>query len=72
MNPYLRRRPCHRACTGGRKCALDNDPQHPHAVCICRDPLCVCHSAARYGLERVTVGGKAQYRPLSQMEGLHP
>lgn len=62
-NPYyLRRRPCFRGCVGGRKCALDLVPGHPHERCICKDPYCTCHSAAAYGLERVIVRGAAQYR----------
>ena len=47
---YLRRRPCWHKCEGGGKCACDNDPQHPHTQHVCGDPLCVCHSAAAYGL----------------------
>lgn len=66
---YLRRRPCHKACAGGRKCTLDNDPQHPHTLCVCADPFCVCHAAAAYDLERVTIRGVAQYRRVARMDG---
>lgn len=65
---YLRRRPCKAVCTSGRTCALDHDPQHPHAQHVCDEPLCACHSAAAYGLERVMVSGKAQYRRVNTME----
>ena len=73
MTPYyLRRRPCYRACIGGRKCCLDNDSQHPHERCICGDDLCICHTPAAYGLERVVVAGIAQYRPVPKMKQLRP
>ena len=59
---YQRRQPCQRKCAGGRKCALDNDPQGGHEQCICNDPYCICHSAAIHNLERVTIRGVVQYR----------
>lgn len=63
-----RRRPCHRACAGGRKCVLDNDPQGGHERCICNDPTCVCHTPIVYGLERVTIRGVTVYRRVNTLE----
>ena len=59
-----KRTPCPHRCCGGHACALDNGPHAAHERCICDDPACVCHDAAAYGLERVTVRGLAQYRTV--------
>lgn len=42
---------CHKQCAGGDKCGCNG--AIPHTLHICRNPHCVCHTAAGYGLEPV-------------------
>ena len=60
--PYLSY--CQCKCAGGRKCVLQNS----HEQHICNDPTCICHDAAAWGLERVTVRGVTQYRRVQWLE----
>lgn len=53
-------------CAGGRRCVLD--PRRPHEQCVCSDERCICHTSAAYGLEKVTVRGVTQYRPVRWLE----
>ena len=68
MKKHIRRRPCRHKCVGGRACALESDPSCQHQQCVCNDPSCVCHTSAAYGLEKVTVRGVTQYRPVRWLE----
>jgi hypothetical protein len=65
---HQRRRPCTRKCAAGRKCALDNDPQHPHAQHICTDSSCACHSAGAYGLMSVRRADGVRYVEIARLE----
>ena len=61
---YLRGYHCQCKCAGGRKCVLERG----HEQHICNDPNCICHDAAAWGLERVTIRGVVQYRRVQWLE----
>ena len=50
---------CQHKCPGGQSCRCDGAIKH--ALHLCSDKTCSCHTARRYGLERRIVGGREVY-----------
>lgn len=53
---------CQCNCAGGQPCACND--HIGHTVHICKDPACVCHAPAAYGLEMVDTNHGTVYVPL--------